>query len=113
MDKRLEGSQRLRGGEGAVTGAVHESLTQQFGVPFRANNTRIRLLVLVNHKPIASGVHCEYRNIQFSVEADVPVQILHSSRISRNARGCIEGVQILIQIQSSLLVESHDFTAVG
>src|SRR5947208_7473730 len=45
VDNRLEGSQRLRWGEGAVTGAVHERLTQQFGVPFRANNTRIRLLV--------------------------------------------------------------------
>src|SRR2546421_5678198 len=76
MDKCLEGSQRLRGSEGAVTGAVHESLTQQFGVPFRTNNARIRLLVLVNHKPITGGVHCEYWNVQFSVEGDVPVQIL-------------------------------------
>ncbi len=96
-----------------MTGAVDKYLSQQSVVPIRANNARISLLVLIDHKPIASRMHCEYRNTQASVEDDVAAQVLHSLWISRDALSSSEGGQVLIQIQSSLLVEGHDFTIVG
>ncbi len=112
MDKCLEGSQGLRRGEGTVAGAVNEHLAQQAVVPLNADNARICLLVLVGHKPIASCMHCEDRNTQVSIEDDVVAQVLHCLWISCDTRSSCEGAQVLIQIQSSLLVEGHYFTTV-
>src|SRR5258707_4568010 len=113
MNKRLEGCQRLRRGEGAVTGAMDENLAQQAGVAAWVNHSRICLLVLVDHQSIASGVHGKYRNIQLAVEGDELVQVIFSLCIRRNARSCIQGLQVLSQIQTSLLVEGSDFISIG
>src|SRR5690349_15902044 len=105
MNERLEGGQRLRGGEGAVPGAMDEYLAQQTVVPRRANDACICLLILVDYESVTGRVHAKYGEIQVAVEGDVLAQVLHSSCISWDARSCRQGTQVLVQTQASLFVE--------
>src|SRR5437588_2902612 len=98
MNKRLEGCQRLRRSEGAMAGAMDKHLPQQTGVPCRANNARICLLVLVDYKPVASGMHGKYRHIQVAVEDNVVAEVVYRLWISVDAWSGCKGVQVIIQL---------------
>src|SRR5712692_8691203 len=113
INERLEGSQRLRRGKGAVVGAMDKHLAQQAVVSCRTNHAGIGLLVLVDYQPIAGGMHGQYGNVQVAVEGDVLAQVRLGTRIGADTRRCIQLVQVLVQAQPGLLVEGRNFSAIG
>lgn len=113
MNERLEGSQRLCRGKGAVAGAMDKYLAQQAVVSCKANHAGISLLIFVDYQPIAGGMHGQYGNVQVAVEGDLLVQVRLGTRIGADRRRCIQRVQVLVHAQPGLLVEGSNFSAIG
>jgi len=89
-----------------MAGAMDKHLPQQTGVPCRANHARICLLVLVDYKPVASGMHGKYRHIQVAVEDNVVAEVVYRLWISVDAWSGCKRLQVIIQLETSLFVEA-------
>src|SRR5579885_622402 len=97
MNQRLQAGKILGGREGAMASAMDENLAQESAIACLTHNARVGLLVLVDHKPVASSVHGQHGDVQIAIEGDVSVKIEYRLKVGTNTRGTVQDVQIALQ----------------
>jgi hypothetical protein len=111
-DQVFQGGNGLCRSKRAVSGAMHEDLTEEPLVAGLAHHVTISAFILVRDQAITFSVHGEHGEVDISVEDDVLFKIVHRVGIGGDARGLVQGFQIVFQAEPRLFVKSANFRAV-
>jgi len=107
--KRLDGGDGFGGGEGAVAGAMDESLPQERGIPRSSDDTFVGGFVLNNDQAITVGVHGEDGDVDLTVENDVGFKIVNRFGVGGDAHRVLKCLEIGVEAQPRSLIESRHF----
>src|SRR5580704_4406585 len=111
IDEGPDGGNGFRRREGAVSRAIDKRAAQEFSAARFINDFLVRAFVLNHHQAIAFGMHCQHRDVKFTVKDNISLEVMNGLGVSADPRGLVQRFEIGVEVKAGLLVKRANLVA--
>ncbi len=94
LDQRLNGRDGFRRRETTVSRAIDKRAAKELSVARFVDDVLVSAFVLNHHQTVALGMQRQHRDVDLTIENDIPFQVTNGLRIGADSRGIVQRLQI-------------------